>query len=700
MKDLKKNRRKHSGLFRYFLLVEGLLVFSFVAAGLIISTVKEKPAPVFDSNSRFEHIFHHYKIITSFFYLQPGTQPNFDLNGLPITDNPFVNDILLLDSANSLKKEKKYPEMGTTLENIKTNDPYILHLRKPLYLKYLYSQGNYQEFINQWENRFTKGNDIELPLLLINCHLQARNDLEAFEIFMHIFPGKPIGPFLEYLPRQKLELFLRQVDNNTWFERFRFLLANNRYTEFNREKTYARLPQLTRLFEAEFAYNQKRYAQCRQLLDQVKDERLLPYKQKLSLKINIKEDKYSLDGIDQTLHTLGKDPTVYQETLYDLGAIFSAKGEMETSLTYLERYIYTVNFIAGLYTDTLRLESLPIHDSRYWTAVWRCAWFYYRKNEKTTAARYFEEGTHSPVPANRIASFYWLHRINQAVDPKLEQYPLSYYYIKSNPPVSSSHESLEAFMKRLNQPQSPGMALIIHRLKALVKYNLIDQVYRYINWIQENVKINPADKHTLTLIKAILYGQQDNFYLAFAAFRDGFDYYECVRLPRFLSAIAYPVKYRNLVEQYSREFKIDYLLILSLIRQESFFRADIVSPANAHGLMQLLLDTARSIALRQDKKIYREDLFNPGTNIQLGIEFFKLLLDHYKGKIYLALAAYNAGSNRVDKWIKQFGDAAEDEFIEMIPFSETRNYVKKILSNYYYYQFYYGEPPSKTRESL
>jgi soluble lytic murein transglycosylase len=179
--------------------------------------------------------------------------------------------------------------------------------------------------------------------------------------------------------------------------------------------------------------------------------------------------------------------------------------------------------------------------------------------------------------------------------------------------------------------------------------------------------------------------------MAFINFRDHFQCYLCIRLPHFLSQVVLPLKYTDLIEQYCEKYQLDSALVLALIREESFFRPDAVSPAKACGLMQLLLETARQVAYAQRIKVFRTDLFDPETNIRLGTEYLKNLLDKYKGKLPLALAAYNAGWERVDEWMNRFGTVKDDEFIEMIPFSETRNYVKNILRNYFYYRFYYGQ---------
>jgi soluble lytic murein transglycosylase len=120
---------------------------------------------------------------------------------------------------------------------------------------------------------------------------------------------------------------------------------------------------------------------------------------------------------------------------------------------------------------------------------------------------------------------------------------------------------------------------------------------------------------------------------------------------------------------------------LAVIRQESAFEENARSRANARGLMQILPSTGRNLARQarvtrfNAKKLYQAD-----TNITLGTRFLASLLQQY-GKSELALAAYNAGDSRVDRWLKEWGNLDMAEFVEQIPFSETRAYVKQVLNN-------------------
>jgi soluble lytic murein transglycosylase len=133
---------------------------------------------------------------------------------------------------------------------------------------------------------------------------------------------------------------------------------------------------------------------------------------------------------------------------------------------------------------------------------------------------------------------------------------------------------------------------------------------------------------------------------------------------------------------------IDPDVIYSLIRQESFFDPKAVSGAGAVGLMQLMPDTAKAVGKKIGIRPERADLFNPVVNIRLGVAFFRERLAR-EGSLVAALASYNAGENRVAVWNAGFGSLGEELFVELIPYTETRDYVRRITTNAMLYERLY-----------
>src|SRR5262249_38396685 len=141
----------------------------------------------------------------------------------------------------------------------------------------------------------------------------------------------------------------------------------------------------------------------------------------------------------------------------------------------------------------------------------------------------------------------------------------------------------------------------------------------------------------------------------------------------------YPGPFDTQVEQAAHLTQLAPELIYAVLRQESLYRVDAVSSADARGLMQLQLETARRTA-RQWKRPQPDlaDLFDPATNTLLGAARLRTVLDQFDGQTPVALAAYNAGTNAAIRWLP--GKAIDsDVWIENIPYVETRVYVQRIL---------------------
>ncbi|MCE5313001.1 MAG: lytic transglycosylase domain-containing protein [Nitrospiraceae bacterium] len=151
--------------------------------------------------------------------------------------------------------------------------------------------------------------------------------------------------------------------------------------------------------------------------------------------------------------------------------------------------------------------------------------------------------------------------------------------------------------------------------------------------------------------------------------------------------LLYPAAYIQEVQEAAKEFGVDPMLLLAVMREESRFAADARSVAGAMGLLQLMPTTAQKVA--KSAKVHLKEngngyLYDPRTNIRLGACYLKQLIARF-GSAPLAIAAYNAGEHMVTKWLKEGSYTETDEFIEDIPFNETRNYVKKVLTSYIEY---------------
>jgi soluble lytic murein transglycosylase len=130
------------------------------------------------------------------------------------------------------------------------------------------------------------------------------------------------------------------------------------------------------------------------------------------------------------------------------------------------------------------------------------------------------------------------------------------------------------------------------------------------------------------------------------------------------------------------------------MREESAFSPRIESFANAIGLTQMLVKTAKRFA--NGSTVTREVLLDPSKNVELGSRFLGFLWKHFNSAPPLTIAGYNAGEAAVERWLNERGTLAMDEFMETIPYDETRNYTKRVLASFFAYSWLYGEAPVPT----
>ena len=244
-------------------------------------------------------------------------------------------------------------------------------------------------------------------------------------------------------------------------------------------------------------------------------------------------------------------------------------------------------------------------------------------------------------------------------------------------------------------PLSQVSDTLIHSLRRIAiwqkldKDHLVKNEVRYIRSLKRddvfpNIKIagkmsEVQCKDYLTLNLVRLLHSKKQFLSAFKIFQESLDQ-NSLTLNYKLIRYIFPLTYLDTIKKNARN--IDPLVIISLIRQESSFNPSARSVVGATGLMQLMPATAR----RYNRRVRVKNLVNPEINIAIGVKYFKELLNRYDGNLIFALAAYNAGENRIDRWRKEIF-RCEDPLaqIESIPYEETRNYVKLIYRNYFFY---------------
>jgi soluble lytic murein transglycosylase len=162
----------------------------------------------------------------------------------------------------------------------------------------------------------------------------------------------------------------------------------------------------------------------------------------------------------------------------------------------------------------------------------------------------------------------------------------------------------------------------------------------------------------------------------------------------------FPLAHRELVINHAHKQHINPAWAFAIIRQESAFTRDARSHAGAMGLMQLLPRTARQVARSLSIRFHHNDLLNADTNVQLGINYLRHVMDKFKGNKVLATAAYNAGDHRVSQWLPQNDIVPADVWVEGVPFKETRKYLKRVLTYTVIYEQRLGKQPVPLLERM
>lgn len=686
---MKPNRQPT--LFKSLLFCELVLLFSIISAFIVchfFCQIRANPDNSIHSSQQASQRYwlKNYRLFTFFLnqklpqqlhqktkpsHLSPNRDLKKKLRAISTHQPQILIDFLKLRYCQQLLEEKKFVEFKSVLEESESSYSFLNHQRNKLFLEYLYNSKKHRDFINRFDTHPVDNTSMKVRYL--DCLLRTGKSNRANQVFKTLFSRNKLAAFTDNINSQQLRRMISKLDFQFWIEKFSYLAEINAFREIFLERKYVKSVQLVNLFYAEYHYRRQRYKKAENLLSQINHEELLPHKKKIIFKINLRTAQNDFENIIQDLRELKDNKRIYSSLLFNSANILLMKDEYRFALKLYNQFI---------------ISNLGTRSSDFWKALWISAWIKLKKNQKNEAMHYFNLGKYSPIIPYKVANSYWMSQMEKEASSDLENYPFSYYFTKmvDFEIQKTPHIKLKNFIKLVNQNQNPILMDIIRGLKYLIRNHLVEESLQLIKMVKQENSLSESNMNVIMLIESIIHLKQNDYYQAFIKFRDNFECYECIQLPTFLSEIYLPVKFEDLIRKYSHQHDLDPFLILALIREESFFKTDAVSTARAYGLMQILLRTAREVA---KKRIRRRDLFQPETNIRLGTKYLKHLITKYDGKIHLALAAYNAGDFRVDRWLERFGYAPDDEFIEMIPITATRTYVKNIYRNYYYYKLYH-----------
>ena len=177
---------------------------------------------------------------------------------------------------------------------------------------------------------------------------------------------------------------------------------------------------------------------------------------------------------------------------------------------------------------------------------------------------------------------------------------------------------------------------------------------------------------------------------------------------KYMRSLNYPTPYYELVQEFSKKYNVEIPLIYAIMKAESRFDTNAVSPAGAYGLMQIMPDTAEGIARDLKVKDYDDSLLlDPRYNIEFGSWHINWLMKrenlHYAEggeNIETIAAAYNAGHSNVEKWLKDLRYSSDGKTLKRIPFGETDTYVQRVKDNYHEYKIIFDEIDKENNKSF
>lgn len=335
-------------------------------------------------------------------------------------------------------------------------------------------------------------------------------------------------------------------------------------------------------------------------------------------------------------------------------------------------------------------------------ALWRIGWIQYRTGQYSETARTLQDLVAiRDDPANNPQALYWTARAQERLqDAKAAEvyqalcrkYAWTYYCQLTRSRVDVP---LPELANGTPDPEDgndrSGIAQDVHYRRAveLRTLGLEQEAGREVAWLLDRYARNRAALIELITRVSEAGGYHQGLRLARLHFRDGLER-GLEPVQPSLWSVAYPTVYLPTIRALSSA-RLDPYLAAAIIREESQYDARAVSRVGAIGLMQLMPSTAQAVAQRHGGTVARDDLFDQETNIRYGVRYLEQLLGQFNGNLVHAVAAYNAGPPTVTSWIQKFGDKEPDEFVESIPYQETRQYVRRVLRSYREYRRLGGE---------
>jgi soluble lytic murein transglycosylase len=333
-------------------------------------------------------------------------------------------------------------------------------------------------------------------------------------------------------------------------------------------------------------------------------------------------------------------------------------------------------------------------------AHWRAGWLSYRQGLYADASQMFDDQIRLYPTSKEISSaIYWRGRLYESQEHKpanaaanyrtlIRAYQHFFYAQLARQRLAALGNAQPVAQPQLDRLQADPVPHLEESFPAdsphLAKARLLANA-GLNDYIAQEIAADPDSASWSALAEAQIYASYGETYRAMRALKRALPHAATASIksiPLAYWRILFPKAWWETIKTESARNNLDPYFVLSLIRQESEFNPSVVSYANAWGLMQLLPSSGKKVASEEGMTHFQTfQLLDPETNIRLGTRYLREMLDQVGGVPEYAMAAYNAGESRVQDWEAAGPYSGIDEFVESIPFAQTRDYVESIRRN-------------------
>lgn len=607
---------------------------------------------------------------------------------------PLVADYATLYLAEALMKLKKYPEAASRAASIPKSYPgsQLIRRSEKLYAEILFESADYKGALKAYQafvEKYPTGSDsVDALFQSARCREELGNQGGAVQTYRNLWINNPAAPQadksrdrISELEKSGFKVAPYSVDE--LFKRASYQYSHNEFTASLKTLELISPKELTKdvVYRIELKtgmaqYRLRQYKEAEKHLAKASASQLPGVASEarfwMAKALERQNQNERALAIYTELASEGKKQEYSDDALMEAAGLKRSLGQYAAAAKLYEQ-------AARLYPDSKVVAK----------AAWETGWCSYLSGDYVAAVDSFKGLLKDEAQREKV--LYWLGRsLENSANPDaaswyrmlLDEYPAGFYatWHREQKGLKDSREALGGRNALAELPLPSGF----EKPRLLASLGLAEEARSEMSAARKKA----GDKKGLFPGLARIYLEMGDYSSAISLFVQNRPVaWEKGLLP--LWAAGYPMAYTGLVHQNAAENSLSEGLVYALIRAESGFSPAIKSHAGAIGLMQMMPATAKQTA-REKGTFNPLRLTSPEYNIKLGTKHLRDLMKEHGEDVVHVAAAYNAGSGALERWKRNLKGLKKDEFIESIPYQETRDYVKKVYASAATYRQLYG----------